>query len=70
MSWIIQLRRRIAGKFGTIEHHAGELLGVLLWIETYYFNWQYRLLVPSILWTVYFISHRLEKKVYGKVGFR
>lgn len=70
MSWIIRVRRKIAGNFGRIEHHSGELLGALLWLEAWHYDWQYRLLFPALLWSIYFVSHRLEKKVYGKVGFR
>lgn len=66
---ISTIRRRIAGWFGRHEHFAGELLGVVLLIEVSYFQtWQF--IIPFTIWLVYFISHRLEKKVYGKYGYR
>jgi len=66
---LIQTRRRIAGKFGRIEHSAGEVLGVITWLH--WINepnaWT---LIVAIVWSIYFISHRLEKKFYGKYGPR
>lgn len=63
------LRVKIAGKFGRIEHTMGELLGLVLWGEYLYFRVEL-LLPPAIIWTVYIISHRLEKRFYGRYGSR
>jgi len=66
---LIQTRRRIAGKFGRIEHTAGEVLGIVSW-GSWFYEKTTTLLCISIIWSVYFVSHRLEKKFYGKYGPR
>jgi hypothetical protein len=65
-----QFRRTVAGNFGRIEHHSGELLGIVLWIEVFIYHWHFSRLLPALLWLIYFVSHRLEKKIYGKFGYR
>lgn len=65
----VQIRRRLAGWFGRREHFAGEFLGVVLIIESIVYR-DWRLYVPCGIWIIYFISHRLEKKIYGKFGYR
>lgn len=65
----VSTRRRIASWFGRREHFSGELLGIVLIVESYLYR-SWRLYLPLAIWLVYFISHRLEKRVYGKVGFR
>jgi len=63
------LRTKIANWFGRKEHSFGEYLGVYLLIITIYFK-DYYIAVALVLWTVYYISHRFEKKFYGKFGPR
>lgn len=64
-----RLRRRTAGFFGRKEHFAGELLGVIAIchtaIEKNALAW-----IILIVWTIYYLSHKLEKKIYGKYGYR
>lgn len=65
----VRLRRRVAGWFGRREHFSGELLGgVLLGESLIYPSW--RSFIPFGIWIIYFISHRLEKRIYGKLGWR
>jgi len=66
---IIQFRRSLASWFGRREHLAGELLGLCLITESLLYK-DIKLYIPTALWLIYFVSHRLEKKIYGKVGFR
>jgi len=69
-------RRKYASKFGKIEHSAGRLLGLILFIGMIYSMWKhdnYQLIlwvVSYVVWMAYIISHTLEKKIYGKHGFR
>lgn len=56
------LRTKIAGWFGRKEHNFGEYLGVYLLIATVYWT-DWRMGIALILWLVYYISHRLEKKI-------
>lgn len=73
-----QFRRYVAGYFGRIEHHSGELLGILLCTKfclVFFLSWSWLRhwsvdLLLVIIWLIYFISHRLEKKIYGKYGYR
>jgi len=62
-------RRKIAGFFGRKEHFAGELLGLIAILHTAIeknaLAW-----VILITWTIYYLSHKLEKKIYGKYGYR
>jgi len=66
---IIRFRRLIVGWFGRKEHFAGELLGVILATESYLYR-SWTLYLPLAVWIIYFVSHRLEKKTYGKFGYR
>jgi len=63
------LRVKIAGKFGRVEHWAGEILGLVLWGE-YLWTRELLILPPAIIWSMYFIAHRLEKRFYGRFGPR
>lgn len=60
--------RKIASKHGKREHLFGEVLGIWLWsinIGHYHFTdswWDF----ATLFWTVYYISHRLEKYYYSK----
>jgi len=63
------IRVKIAGKFGRIEHRAGEALGLLTWINYWYYKEPLPLVI-AIVWTIYFVAHRLEKKFYGSFGPR
>jgi len=69
VSMLTQFRRSLAGWFGRKEHFSGELLGVVLVFESVYWR-DWRFFVPCGVWLVYFLSHRLEKKIYGRVGWR
>lgn len=66
---LIALRRKVAGWFGHKEHTAGRLLGVLAVVDFFLHK---DLVSGAILitWLVYIVSHTLEKKSYGKYGFR
>ena len=80
------LRIKIASKFGKIEHKAGRLLGLLIFLDLIllcyitikygglYLHWVDTLFILLILtflcWIIYITSHTLEKKIYGKHGFR
>lgn len=66
---LIKLRRTIASKFGRLEHRFGELLGIILIIQAIIIKEPHHI-ITAIIWTIYFISHKTEKVVYGKVGFR
>ena len=72
-------RYKIAHKFGSAEHKISRLLGYLLFIEasiallspeSLRFElfeigiWRYLFIVDLILWILYWVSHRLEKKFY------
>lgn len=72
-----QTRRKIAGFFGRIEHTFGIITGfaIAVFIGGVYFDApkQYVLYVgyaTFICWLIYLLSHRLEKKFYGNIGFR
>lgn len=68
---IFSFRQRIAGKFGFLEHWAGRLTGIMLFVgyirqidlETCV-AWSFA------FWCVYFVSHNFEKLFYGRNGFR
>lgn len=66
------MRKKIASWFGRQEHDFAESLGlwlVIVNIGYYHFiNWWWN--ISLILWILYYISHRLEKKFYGKNGYR
>ena len=66
------MRKKIASWFGRKEHWFAESLGLWLWstniLYFHFSNWWYN--IPTILWTMYYISHRLEKKFYGRNGYR
>lgn len=74
-------RIKWASKCGSIEHKAGRWLGLLTFMlvilsiltEKWIFINKGTIFISSITfitWAVYLISHTLEKKVYGKHGFR
>lgn len=78
MTGLADWRIKQASKFGRIEHFAGEMLGVVLGLNLYVghaenmsFNdrriWS---VILFIVWLVYFVSHKLEKKLYGYYGKR
>lgn len=65
----VSLRRKVAGWFGHKEHTAGRLLGVFSFANLMVHADLFGYLV-FITWLVYIISHTLEKKTYGKFGYR
>ncbi len=79
---IIKFRRKYACKFGRIEHNAGRLLGLTIFLSGIFLTIRlmygytcldadFWLIMSSfVIWVVYFCSHTLEKKLYGKFGFR
>jgi len=64
--------KKIASWFGRKEHDFAEALGLWLWFTNifhyHFLDWWIN--IPTILWTIYYVSHRLEKKFYGKNGYR
>lgn len=69
MKLLQPLRLKTASKCGMTEHRAGELLGVLLAINLWYYQGIWSVILFAC-WITYFIAHRLEKTIYGKHGFR
>lgn len=69
LSLIGQWRRKIAGKFGRSEHWIARLLGMGLGFNF----WYYRDYIAGILmtmWILYWTSHTIEKKVYGRYSYK
>ena len=69
-------RIKYAFKFGKIEHKAGRLLGLYLFIcssAAYFFMGRdtFTLLLGGLMiWIVYILSHTFEKKLFGSHGPR
>jgi len=66
---ITQLRRTIASRFGRNENNFALILGFYL-LAFNLFAFSFWSAGALLLWTIYYLSHRLEKLIYGKVGFR
>ena len=72
-----ETRRKIALFFGRMEHRFGRLTGVMIFVTflLIYMDATKTWLLVSIgvtffCWTIYLLSHILEKKFYGNRGFR
>lgn len=74
-NWIRKKRIKYAFKFGKLEHKAGRLLGLYLFVCccVSYFTPKYAFFYFSgafIIWLIYILSHTFEKKLFGKYGPR
>ena len=68
-------RIKWAFRFGRLEHKAGRVLGLYLFICSlvsyfYFKEVVYMFIVGFIIWIVYILSHTLEKKCFGNHGPR
>ena len=63
------MRKKIASWFGRKEHWFALILGLYLGGLCLYYQ-DIKIYLALIIWLLYHISHRLEKKFYGKNGYR
>ena len=76
MGFIKRKRIKYAFKFGKLEHKAGRLLGLYLFICSLisyvyldrYIFWMFA--VGFVIWLIYILSHTFEKKLFGNHGPR
>lgn len=71
-----RLRIKYATMFGRIEHRFGRWIAFPILANIIYSLYKGYYVVLSIsvftfiCWIIYLFSHKLEKKIYGKHGFR
>ena len=69
-----RIRIKYASKFGRIEHKAGRIIAIPILIGLILNRKDITNLVvfsiTLVIWAIYLFSHTLEKKIYGKHGFR
>lgn len=63
------MRRKLASWFGSNEHNFAELLGLALLLNVY-LQKDWWSLVLMTWWLIYYLSHRMEKLIYGHHGYR
>lgn len=63
-------RIRYALKFGKLEHLFGRLIGlafiILIILQYYHVNIMIGLWAGLIIWLVYLLSHKIEKRLYPR----
>lgn len=64
------MRKQIASWFGRKEHFFGITLGIYLGALMLVCSDEIQYWCAFTLWLCYFLSHRLEKKFYGRNGYR
>lgn len=60
-----RFRRKIALRFGKLEHISARLLGIAIILAIFLERYRLKLVMVSLfLWLIYLLSHILEKRFY------